>query len=377
MSVRARGARDKLRQSTGEAPSQPSIDLTTPVVDLNALHSVSELLRAWGRHWSAVGTLQRRLPLAGQRRLQALDADPETALEQTLHLFAYEFPPEVVAAFRARIDAALETIEMLRPGGAVDESLRSRSMDAARFAVTVRDVITAGDLLEVHLQPIVSLSSIDSAPAGYEALARFQPTPYEAPDVWLARAAEAGLLQELELTCARAALALAPLLPESAFLTVNVSAEPLVSRAFGGVLDVRARDRVPADRVVVEVTEHAIVREYDALLRVLGGLRERGVRLAVDDAGAGFASFRHVLELSPEIIKLDIHLTRGVHSNLSRQALVRSLVAFAGDVGSTLVAEGIETPEDMQTLCDAQVPFGQGYLFARPGPAQRVLGLAG
>jgi EAL domain-containing protein (putative c-di-GMP-specific phosphodiesterase class I) len=201
-------------------------------------------------------------------------------------------------------------------------------------------------------------------------LARFQTTPYETPDVWLGRAAEAGLLRELELTCARSALALVQLLPNDAYLTINVSADTLVSPAF-----LRLLENVPAERVVVEVTEHAIVSEYDALLHALGGLRERGVRLAVDDAGAGFASFRHVLELSPEIIKLDIHLTRGVHNDVSRQALVRSLVSFAGDVGSTLVAEGIETPEDMRTLCDARVPYGQGYLFARPGPAQRVLGL--
>ena len=346
------------------------IDLTTASIDLTALHGVTELLRSWGRHWTAVGTLQRRLPLAVQQRLLALDPDPEAALEQTLHLFAYEFPPTVVSAMRTRIDAALEAIEALRPGTEADEALRGRSMDAARFAVTVRDVISAGDTLEVHLQPIVSLTSYDSAPVGYEALARFQTTPYEAPDVWLGRAAEAGLLRELELTCARSALALVPLLPDNAYLTINVSAETVISPGF-----VQLLDNVPPDRVVVEVTEHAIVREYDALLRSLGGLRERGVRLAVDDAGAGFASFRHVLELSPEIIKLDIHLTRGVHNDVSRQALVRSLVSFAGDVGATLVAEGIETPEDMQTLCDAQVPYGQGYLFARPGPAQRVLGL--
>ena len=374
MSVRARGSRDKSRPAAGDAASvTDTIDLTVGAasIDLTALHGVTELLRSWGRHWTAVGSLQRRLPLAVQRRLQALDVGPEAALEQTLHLFAYEFPPDVVATMRARIDNALELIESLRPGHISDETLLSRSMDAARFAVTVRDVITAGDLLEVHLQPIVSLDAYDSAPAGYEALARFQTTPYEAPDVWLGRAADAGLLKELELTCARSALALVPLLPDGAFLTVNVSAETLVSPAFA-----RALDGVPADRVVVEVTEHAIVREYDALLRALGGLRERGVRLAVDDAGAGFASFRHVLELSPEIIKLDIHLTRGVHSDLSRQALIRSLVSFAGDVGSTLVAEGIETPEDLSTLCDAQVPFGQGYLFARPGPAERVLGLS-
>jgi EAL domain-containing protein (putative c-di-GMP-specific phosphodiesterase class I) len=371
MSGRGRGERDRLRGAGGEGQPEMRIDLTAPTIDLTALHSVTELLRTWGRHWTGVGTLQRRLPLAVQRRLQSLDADADAALEQTMLLFAYEFPPDVVATIRSRIDAALEAIESLVPGGDSDEALLGRTMDAARFAVTVRDVITAGDLLEVHLQPIVSLSAYDAAPVGYEALARFRTTPYETPDVWLRRAAQAGLLQELELTCARSALALLPLLPQSAFLTVNVSAETLVSPAF-----VRILEGVPAERVVVEVTEHAIVQEYDALLRALGGLRELGVRLAVDDAGAGFASFRHVLELSPEIIKLDIHLTRGVHNDSSRQALVRSLVSFAGEVGSTLVAEGIETPEDMQTLCDAQVPFGQGYLFARPGPPHRVLGLS-
>jgi EAL domain-containing protein (putative c-di-GMP-specific phosphodiesterase class I) len=366
-----RAGRSKLRGAREESAPDPPIDLTTASIDLTALHSVTELLRSWGRHWTAVGTLQRRLPLSVQQRLLALDADPEAALEQTLHLFAYEFPPTVVSTMRTRIDAALEAIEALRPGTEADEAIRGRSMEAARFAVTVRDVISAGDQLEVHLQPIVSLTAYDAAPVGYEALARFRTTPYETPDVWLRRAAQAGLLQELELTCARSALALLPLLPQSAFLTVNVSAETLVSPAF-----VRILEGVPAERVVVEVTEHAIVQEYDALLRALGGLRELGVRLAVDDAGAGFASFRHVLELSPEIIKLDIHLTRGVHNDSSRQALVRSLVSFAGEVGSTLVAEGIETPEDMQTLCDAQVPFGQGYLFARPGPPHRVLGLS-
>jgi EAL domain-containing protein (putative c-di-GMP-specific phosphodiesterase class I) len=217
----------------------------------------------------------------------------------------------------------------------------------------------------------VSLSAVDAAPAGFEALARFQTTPYEPPDVWLGRAAHAGLLQELELACARAALVLLPQLPPDTFLTLNVSAETLVSPEF-----IKLLDEVPGDGVVVEVTEHAVVREYDALLHALGGIRERGVRLAVDDAGAGFASFRHVLELKPEIIKLDIHLTRGVHGDHGRQALVRSLVRFAADVGAALVAEGIETPEDLLTLTDASVEYGQGYLFARPAPAEQVLQLS-
>jgi EAL domain-containing protein (putative c-di-GMP-specific phosphodiesterase class I) len=341
---------------------------TVPRGDESGIDAVLDELRGWSRHWAAVGALQRQLPAVVRRRLQSLTPDPDGALEQTRHLFAHEFPPDAVAAFQARIDAALATVERLLPTTA-PTTVVGRNIEATRFAVTVRDVVTAGDLLEVHLQPIVSLSRTDDAPCGFEALARFQTTPYEAPDVWLERAAQAGLLHELELSCARAALALVPLLPEAAYLSVNVSAETLVSDGFA-----RALDGVSAERVVVEVTEHAIVREYDALLRALGGLRDRGVRLAVDDAGAGFASFRHVIELSPEIIKLDIHLTRGVHGDRSRQALVRSLTSFASDVGATLVAEGIETSEDLEALRAAEVPYGQGYLFARPGPAKRVLG---
>jgi len=340
----------------------------TPAPDLDG---VAALLGSWGRHWAAVAALQRRLPVAVQRRLAALDTDPDALLAQTRHLFAYEFPPEAVAAIRAHIDEALAAVEAATPGEPEVETAIGQRFDANSFAVTVRDVVAAGALLEVHLQPIVSLSALDAAPAGFEALARFQTTPYEPPDVWLGRAAHAGLLQELELACARAALALLPQLPPDTFLTLNVSAETLVSPEFIELLD-----EVPGHDVVVEVTEHAVVREYDALLHALGGIRERGVRLAVDDAGAGFASFRHVLELKPEIIKLDIHLTRGVHGDHGRQALVRSLVRFAADVGAALVAEGIETPEDLSTLTDASVEYGQGYLFARPAPAEQVLQLS-
>jgi EAL domain-containing protein (putative c-di-GMP-specific phosphodiesterase class I) len=111
------------------------------------------------------------------------------------------------------------------------------------------------------------------------------------------------------------------------------------------------------------------------LLRAISGLRERGLRLAVDDAGAGFASFRHVLELGPEIIKLDIRLTSGISSDPIRQALIGSLAVFADSVGATLVAEGIECREDLATLRDLGVGAGQGYFFARPAPPAQVLRL--
>src|SRR5436305_2041222 len=97
MDVGPGGAREPLRPEAPGVRAGSTIDLTSATIDLNALHGVAELLRGWGRHWTAVGTLQRRLPLAVQRRLQAIDGDPDEVLEQTLHLFAYEFPPEVVA----------------------------------------------------------------------------------------------------------------------------------------------------------------------------------------------------------------------------------------------------------------------------------------
>jgi EAL domain-containing protein (putative c-di-GMP-specific phosphodiesterase class I) len=251
---------------------------------------------------------------------------------------------------------------------AVETDVAARRIAASQFAVAVRDVVAAGQALEMHLQPIVALDKPLGTPVGFEALARFQTAPYEPPNVWLERASQAGLQHELELSCVRAALAHLSAFPAAPYLAVNVSPATLVSAEFAQIVS-----EVAAERLVVEVTEHEVVREYDLLVRVIGGLRESGLRLAVDDAGAGFASFRHVLELSPEIIKLDTHLTRGVSEDRSREALIKSLVSFAEDVGATLIAEGIESRADLMTLRNARVPYGQGYLFAHPGPAPSIL----
>jgi EAL domain-containing protein (putative c-di-GMP-specific phosphodiesterase class I) len=336
------------------------------------LESLSSLIKAWRRHWDEVGAIQRTLARPARDRLERLSGDVETALAQTRHLFALEFPPTMVSELRGRLDDALRMIEALAHQGtyvpAVEPDAAARRLAATQLAMVVRDVVAAGEALEMHLQPIVALDKPLGTPVGFEALARFQTAPYEPPNVWLERASQAGLQHELELSCVRAALAHLAAFPATPYLAVNVSPATLVSAEFTRIVS-----EVAAERLVVEVTEHEVVREYDALLRVIGGLRERGLRLAVDDAGAGFASFRHVLELSPEIIKLDTHLTRGVSEDRSREALIRSLVSFADDVGATLIAEGIESRADLMTLRNARVPYGQGYLFAHPGPAPSIL----
>ncbi len=110
-----------------------------------------------------------------------------------------------------------------------------------------------------------------------------------------------------------------------------------------------------------------------ALLRALAGLRERGLRLAVDDAGSGFASLQHITQLNPEIIKLDIAFVRAVDVDPSRRAVTRALLAFATELGATLVAEGIETAGELDQLLALGTHLGQGYHLGRPGPAGQVL----
>ncbi|MBV8960015.1 MAG: EAL domain-containing protein, partial [Actinobacteria bacterium] len=148
-----------------------------------------------------------------------------------------------------------------------------------------------------------------------------------------------------------------------AVLAINVSPTTAMTGELAQLLA-----RYPQERLVLELTEHAQVDDYDRLLEALTRLRSRGVCLAVDDAGAGFASLHHILLLSPDIIKLDISLVRDIHEDPVKRALACSLVTFAREIGSTIIAEGIETPDELATLADLGVPWGQGYHLGRPAP---------
>jgi EAL domain-containing protein (putative c-di-GMP-specific phosphodiesterase class I) len=116
---------------------------------------------------------------------------------------------------------------------------------------------------------------------------------------------------------------------------------------------------------VLEITEHDAIEDYAALRAALAVLGPT-VRLAVDDAGAGYASFRHILELAPDLVKLDLGLIRGIDGDLARQALLAGMVHFAVKREILLVAEGIETGEELDVLRSLAIPCGQGYLLGRP-----------
>jgi EAL domain-containing protein (putative c-di-GMP-specific phosphodiesterase class I) len=211
--------------------------------------------------------------------------------------------------------------------------------------------------------------------AGYEALARFQSELAEPPNIWFERAALAGLSAELQALAIRRAreVASSRRLPVGSFLSINVSpgllGDPYVRAALEG--DVRA--------LVIELTEEEAIADYGPLRTVMAEYRRRGARFAIDDAGAGYASMRHVTELRPDFVKLDARIVTGLAGDDGRQALVRAMQSFAHDIGAMLVAEGVETGQELALLADTGLPIlVQGYAVARPGaPWPKVAPLAG
>ncbi|WP_157041752.1 EAL domain-containing protein [Nitriliruptor alkaliphilus] len=212
--------------------------------------------------------------------------------------------------------------------------------------------------IRCQYQPIYSLST--GRLTAVEALARFAGPPSRPPDRWFAEAHAVGLGVELELAALTAALEGASRLPDDVPVTLNVSPGVLVRPE---MIDLIAHE----DRlVVVEVTEHAAVEDYQLLGEAIASLREHGARLAIDDAGAGFASMRHIVRLVPDIIKLDMTLTRDIHLDPVRRSLAASLVGFAEQIGSLLVAEGVEQAEELATWQELGAHAAQGYLLGRP-----------
>jgi EAL domain-containing protein (putative c-di-GMP-specific phosphodiesterase class I) len=209
------------------------------------------------------------------------------------------------------------------------------------------------------MQPIVNLASGEVY--GYEALSRFPGGVGWTPDRWFAEAAGVGLGAELEASAIHAALGVLPRLPSGATMSVNISAASLPHRDVAAMLTGEQ-----AGRLVVEVTEHTKVESYLKLGGHLRAIRAAGARVAVDDAGSGYAGLQHILELQPDVLKLDRVLVHGVARHPARQAMVEALVAFSRRVGAALVAEGVETESDLRALRDLEVGYAQGYYLGRP-----------
>ena len=262
-----------------------------------------------------------------------------------------ELQDEIGANFAAESERAAREEELAGADRARREQLAGR----------IRRLIS-GEGLDVALQPIVDLASGEVV--GAEALARFTDARGEpiATEACFLDAHALGLGRELELAAVRLALASHDRLPEGLYLALNASPTLLAGDELLELLS--AHERRP---LVIELTEHQAVEDYFALGRALDDLRAEGVRVAIDDVGSGFSSFRHVTRVNPDILKLDRSLVCHIDDDPVRQSLASAIVAFAADVGAVVVSEGIESEAELACLRELAVGLGQGFFLGPPG----------
>ncbi len=240
----------------------------------------------------------------------------------------------------------------------IEPDVRDRARHA-EISERLAPILAAGGPAVV-LQPIVDLAT--GQRVGAEALSRFPIDWGKAPDVCFAEAHSIGAGDRLELLALRRA---ADYLDEvSGYVAMNVSPGTLMTSSCAELL---AEFRL--DRILLELSEHDQVVDYAALMAVLDPLRAAGMRLAIDDVGAGFSSLRHIILTAPDVIKLDRSIVDGVSSDPVLRSLVRSLVDFAKSCEARVVAEGVESAADGDVLLTLGVDYGQGWYYGRPGPA--------
>jgi EAL domain-containing protein (putative c-di-GMP-specific phosphodiesterase class I) len=261
----------------------------------------------------------------------------------------------------AKRDRALMEVLASAAATIIEPGVQERRR-TADIQTRLQPVFTAGGP-RVVLQPIVSLR--DGTRVGSEALSRFPEEWGKPPDEVFAEATSIGAGLELELLAFHGAAAL--LWEVSGYVAINFSPATL--------LNPRCRELLadlPADRVLLELSEHDQVEDYAELSEALASLRAAGMRLAIDDVGAGFSSLRHIVLTAPDVIKLDRSIVAGAGTDRILQTLVRSLVDFGHGCGAAVVAEGIETAQDAAALRELDVDYGQGWYFGRPGPPEQL-----
>jgi EAL domain-containing protein (putative c-di-GMP-specific phosphodiesterase class I) len=241
------------------------------------------------------------------------------------------------------------------------QAAERRQAEELRQSVARIEQVLAENLLRMVFQPIVSL--VDGCLVGVEALARFEAEPRRPPNEWFAEANAVGRGVDLEVHAVKSALGQLGDLGFGAYMSVNASPVTAIGPGLAAL-----HASFPGNRIVLELTEHTRVGDYEALVEALALAREHGVRVAADDTGAGYSGLQHLLRLRPNVVKLDIALTRHIDEDPARRALASALMTFAGEIGAVLVAEGVESVEELRSLRTPGIPAAQGDRLARPGP---------
>jgi EAL domain-containing protein (putative c-di-GMP-specific phosphodiesterase class I)/GGDEF domain-containing protein len=236
--------------------------------------------------------------------------------------------------------------------------------DTAERVARLRHILEGEDIRTL-VHPMFDLTSMEVI--GYEALSRGpEGSEFERPDKLFTVAYDADLVMRLERVCRKRALEMVPSLPKGRLLFLNVEPEAISDPRLREAVIGQSEERVDPSQIVLELTERTAITDFGSFRCTLDFVRALGFSVAVDDAGAGYGSLQVVAEVHPEWLKVDISLVRGCDHDAVRSKLIESLVGLADQVGSKLVAEGIETEAELETLRKLGVPYGQGYLLAKP-----------
>jgi EAL domain-containing protein (putative c-di-GMP-specific phosphodiesterase class I)/ActR/RegA family two-component response regulator len=251
-------------------------------------------------------------------------------------------------------------LTMMRENVIVARDMARAEADRVARVARLRELCEDGSI-EVVFQPIADLMSGRVFAA--EALARFPRHPELDTGGWFDEATELGMCATLELAALRAAVEEIRHCenPDLSF-AINLSPETLREPEMAGLIEGLE------SQLIVEITEHQRIDDYDAVNITRELLRERGVRVAIDDTGAGFASLRHIIALKPDLVKLDISIVRDVDRDTTRSALAKGLVTMAREIGTRVVAEGIERRAELACMREMGADYGQGWLISRPVP---------
>lgn len=246
---------------------------------------------------------------------------------------------------------------------------QQRELDNKRHVRQYIDLAMGRGGMTVLFQPVQRLA--DRETIGYEALARLDAADQRSTKEWFEAAESIGLGRDLELAAADLAISNVEGLPPQCWLAVNLTPTYLENPQFGSLLTTAS-----APRLVVEITEHVPINDYGRIREELVAYRQRGGRVAVDDAGSGYSSLQHILELEPDFIKIDISLTRHIVTMAKQRAVITSLVALAEATNAVVIAEGIESAAQLAALRDLGVTHGQGFYLGRPAALQQQVGIA-
>lgn len=254
---------------------------------------------------------------------------------------------------------------------ALDEAIRSCFADWTRAegrSTQGLDAILEADQLTTFYQPILALD--DLSVLGHEVFTHGPVGgPFESPERLFLLAERTGRLVKLERLCRKRALScVAPQMQTGARLFLNTTAHALrdPELAGGAFLEALAGVGVSADKLVLELAERATVEERRTYLETLQRLKGRGVGVAIDDMGAGYSSLQAVVELEPDYLKFDIALVRGIDRSRIKRSLLETVVELSAKIGAEVIAEGIESESELDTVRSLGVGLGQGRYLAPP-----------